>query len=128
MSDPSILWEQDYSAGRNLVTECSERGTALRMTDVGGGANVGALFYNFECPVERYNMPDTLKAQHTARLARARAVFRHGAGVCSIIGDTLGWHDPMGRRSSAKLVEGKYGSRRTRSAETTSTKTLTTAS
>jgi hypothetical protein len=28
------------------------------------GANAGALFYNWEQPVERYNMPDTLKAQH----------------------------------------------------------------
>ena len=33
-----------------------------------GGANVGAMFYNAELPVERYNMPDTLKAQHIAQV------------------------------------------------------------
>ena len=47
-----------------------KRGTALRIIDVEGTANVGAIFYNWENPTERYNMPDTLKAQHIARLTR----------------------------------------------------------
>ena len=42
-----------------------KRGTALRIMDMEGGANVGAIFYNAENPSERYNMPETLKAQHT---------------------------------------------------------------
>jgi hypothetical protein len=40
------------------------------MTDVDGGANVGALFYNHEDRLERYNMADTLKVQHTAYLTK----------------------------------------------------------
>jgi uncharacterized protein YcgI (DUF1989 family) len=47
-----------------------KRGTALRITDLEGGANIGALFYNFECATERYNMADTLKSQHIARLTK----------------------------------------------------------
>ena len=55
------------------------RGVTLRLTDLEGGANFSALFYNFEEKTERYNMPDTLKAQHTAFLTRGHCVLlRHG--------------------------------------------------
>jgi len=87
-----------------------KRGTALRITDVEGGANVGGLFYNFECPTERYNMPDTLKAQHIARLTAGYVLYSDmGRILLSITGDTVGWHDPIGGTSNRKLVESKYG-------------------
>ena len=79
-----------------------KRGTALRITDIEGGANVGALFYNFECPTERYNMPDTLKAQHIARLTKDFVLYSDmGRILCSIIDDSVGWHDPLGGCSAA---------------------------
>jgi urea carboxylase-associated protein 2 len=90
-----------------------KRGTALRITDTEGGANVGALFYNFECPVERYNMPDTLKAQHIARLAKGFVLYSDmGRILCSLVADTVGWHDPIAGCSNAALVRRKYGEAR----------------
>jgi urea carboxylase-associated protein 2 len=90
-----------------------KRGTALRITDPEGGANVGALFYNWENPTERYNMPDTLKAQHIARLTRGDVLYSDmGRILCSIVGDTVGWHDPLSGCSNAALVAGKYGEAR----------------
>ena len=59
--------------------ECFGAGPTLRLTDVDGGANVAALFYNYEDRLERYNMADTLKAQHTAYLTQGlRLLLRHG--------------------------------------------------
>jgi hypothetical protein len=79
-----------------------KRGTALRLTDVEGGANLGALFYNFECPTERYNMPDTLKAQHVARLTKDFVLYSDmGRILCSVTDDTVGWHDPLAGCSKA---------------------------
>lgn len=79
-----------------------KRGTALRITDVEGGANLGALFYNFECTTERYNMPDTLKAQHIARLTKDFVLYSDmGRILCSVTGDSVGWHDPLGGCSKA---------------------------
>ncbi|HBL86295.1 MAG TPA: urea carboxylase, partial [Alcanivorax sp.] len=51
------------------------RGTALRLTDVEGGANVGMLFYNPEEKLERYNAPDSLKGQHTFKLTRGNCLY-----------------------------------------------------
>jgi uncharacterized protein len=109
MNDTPILWEETVQGGANW-SHVLKRGTALRLTDSEGGANVGALFYNFECPVERYNMPDTLKAQHVARLTSELVLYSDmGRVLCSITHDTVGWHDPIGGCSNAALVRARYG-------------------
>ena len=90
-----------------------KRGTALRIADPEGGANAGAIFYNWDNPAERYNMPDTLKAQHTGRLTRGYVLYSDmGRILCSITEDTAGWHDPLSGCSNAAMVNAKYGEAR----------------
>jgi urea carboxylase-associated protein 2 len=85
----------------------------LRLVDLEGGANVAALFYNQEERLERYNMPDTLKAQHTAHLTRGFVCYSDmGRVLCSIVADSVGWHDPIGGLSDAELLRERYGERR----------------
>jgi len=92
-----------------------KRGTSLRLTDTTGRANAGALFYNWENPVERYNMPDTLKAQHIARLTEGCVLYSDmGRILCSITADRVGWHDPLSGCSNVSydgfIIElAKYG-------------------
>lgn len=109
MSESSILWEETVEPGANW-SHVLRRGRSLRLTDIEGGANAGALFYNFECPAERYNMPDTLKAQHIARLTKGFVLYSDmGRILASITEDTVGWHDPIGGCSNASLLRAKYG-------------------
>ena len=109
MNDTSVLWEETVQGGATW-SHVLKRGTALRITDSEGGANAAALFYNFECPVERYNMPDTLKAQHVARVTAGLVLYSDmGRVLCSVTGDTVGWHDPIGGCSNAAMVRAKYG-------------------
>ncbi|MCU1339355.1 MAG: hypothetical protein JWO19_4936 [Bryobacterales bacterium] len=109
MAESAILWEETIQPGATW-SHVLKRGTSLRITDLEGGANVGAIFYNFECPSERYNMPDTLKAQHIARLTKGNALYSDmGRILCSITGDSVGWHDPIGGASNAQSVNSKYG-------------------
>src|SRR5204862_5992757 len=109
MEENSVLWEETIQPGA-AWSHVLKRGTALRLMDLEGGANVGAIFYNFECPVERYNMPDTLKAQHIARLTAGLVLYSDmGRVLCSITDDTVGWHDPIGGCSNASLVKARYG-------------------
>jgi urea carboxylase-associated protein 2 len=112
MSDTPILWEETVPGGATW-SHVLKRGTILRMTDLHGGANAGALFYNFECPVERYNMADTLKAQHIAKLTEGFVLYSDmGRILCSVVHDSVGWHDPIGGCSNAALVKAKYGEAR----------------
>src|SRR5438552_88623 len=112
MEENSVLWEETIQPGA-AWSHVLKRGRALRLVDLEGGANVGAIFYNFDCPVERYNMPDTLKAQHIARLTKGFVLYSDmGRILCSIVEDKVGWHDPIGGTSNAKLVKARYGSSR----------------
>jgi urea carboxylase-associated protein 2 len=90
-----------------------KRGTSLRITDTQGGGNAGAIFYNADNPAERYNMPDTLKAQHTAHLTRGHVLYSDmGRILCSITADTVGWHDPLSGSANEAQVAAKYGEAR----------------
>ena len=105
----SVLWEDVIHGGASwsLVLR---RGRELHIEDSEGGANVAALFYNHECLAERYNMPDTLKAQHTAHLTEGLVLYSDmGRVLCSITNDTRGWHDPLGGHNDAIAVAAKYG-------------------
>jgi uncharacterized protein len=105
----NTLWEEIIQPAASW-SHVLKRGTCLRLTDLDGGANAGALFYNFECTSERYNMPDTLKAQHIARLTTGNVLYSDmGRILCSIVGDTVGWHDPIAGCSNAALLRDRYG-------------------
>jgi urea carboxylase-associated protein 2 len=86
------------------------RGSTLRLTDLEGGANVGLLLYNADLPVERYNMPDTLKSQHTFHLRHPYCLHSDmGRVLASITSDTVGWHDTACGCSDARLVAERHG-------------------
>jgi urea carboxylase-associated protein 2 len=104
-----LLWEECIQPGASWSLNL-KRGNRLRLIDIEGGANAAALFYNRECPSERYNMPDTLKAQHTAHLTTGHALYSDmGRVLCSITADTCGWHDPLCGFTNRKTVTAKYG-------------------
>lgn len=88
------------------------RGTAMRLTDVEGGANVGMLFYNPHNLLERYNAPDTLKCQHTFKLSRGNCLYSDmGRIFCSIVEDDLGWHETVCGSIDARQVAARWGAR-----------------
>jgi uncharacterized protein len=86
--------------------------TQLRLTDVAGGANVGMLFYNPQNTLERYNAPDTLKCQHTFKLTKGHCLYSDmGRIFCSIIDDSVGWHDTVCGASTRRSVAQRWGER-----------------
>lgn len=108
-SPERVLWEEDLPGGAHW-SGLLRRGNTLRLTDVDGTANISALFYNQEEKSERYNMPDTLKAQHTAYLTAGCVCYSDmGRILCSIAEDTCGWHDTICGALDAATLEAKYG-------------------
>jgi uncharacterized protein len=104
-----MSWTEELRDGAHW-SAVLRRGASLRLTDLEGGANVACLLFNAGQPLERYCMPDTLKAQHTARLTAGHVLYSDmGRILASIVEDSLGWHDPLGAISNAALVEQRFG-------------------
>lgn len=108
-SVPNPLCEEALRGGQ-AWSRVVRRGRALRITDVEGGASVAALFYNADAPLERYNMADTLKAQHTAKLTRGHVLYSDmGRILMSIVDDGCGWHDTITGHMNAAQSLAKFG-------------------
>jgi uncharacterized protein len=104
-----LLWEETLPGGCHW-SWILPRGVTLRLTAKGDGANLSLVLYNARQKLERYNMPDTLKAQHTAHLSRGHVLMSDmGCAMASVTGDSLGWHDPLGLLLDAGRMREKYG-------------------
>lgn len=107
-----MLWEEEIPGGSHW-SAVLRRGVTLRVTAAGDDANVAALFYSREQPLERYNMADTLKAQHIAHLTAGCVCYSDmGRILCSITADTCGWHDPLCGLTDAASIAARYGATR----------------
>ena len=86
------------------------RGVGLQLIDLSGAGNVGMLMYNPENLLERLNLPDTLKCQHTFKLTAGHCLYSDmGRIFCSVVEDSWGWHDATSGTCDAALVESKWG-------------------
>lgn len=104
-----LLYEDTLPGGRHW-SFLMKRGHTLRLIDVEGGANVGMLLYNPQNPLERINVPDTLKCQHTFRLTTGNAIYSDmGRVFCCIGEDTAGWHDAASGTCNKALIKRKWG-------------------
>lgn len=79
------VWSAPVRAGR-LVT----------LTALGEGGNCSMLLFGPD-RVDRLNVPDTLKAQMSARITPPMVLMSdRGLALASVVGSTLDWHDCLG--------------------------------
>jgi uncharacterized protein len=108
--ETSSVVHSERLRGGQTWSRVLRRGQRLALTDLEGGAAVAALLFNADDPSERYNMPDTLKAQHIARLTEGFVLYSDmGRVLCSITQDSLGWHDTITGHGTRMHNEARYG-------------------
>ncbi|MDQ8037651.1 MAG: urea carboxylase-associated family protein [Pedobacter sp.] len=105
-----LVVHEDMLRGGMSWSFVVRRGHALRLTASAAGANTSLLMFNADQLLDRYNMPDTLKCQHTFMLTRGHICYSDmGHALMSVIGDSTGWIDTVSGVSNRTLVEAKYG-------------------
>ncbi|RSL34041.1 DUF1989 domain-containing protein [Salibacterium salarium] len=103
------MLEKVFEAGEKWSNPIA-KGKYIRFTALEEGANLSLLLYNANNLTERYNMPDSLKAQHTSHLTKGNVLMSdNGRVLASIVEDSLGWHDPIGGYTTRTLTDSKYG-------------------
>lgn len=86
------------------------KGKYIHFKALGDNANVSILLYNMRDTSERYNMPDSLKAQYTAHLTKGNVLMSdNGRVLASMVEDSLGWHDTISGHTTRLLTDEKYG-------------------
>jgi urea carboxylase-associated protein 2 len=109
-SGPSGLTHSETLRGGQAWSRVLPRHHALRLTAGGDGAAVAMLLYNARQPLERYNMPDTLKAQHTAFITAGRVLYSDfGHVLAGVTADTCGWHDTVTGHQDAAGSQARFG-------------------
>lgn len=108
--DPAKVLFSELVPGGGHWSYRLPRGTTARFTALEAGANVSVVLYSAQEKLERYNMPDSLKAQHTAHYTRGHVLMSDmGRSLASITADTVGWHDPLGLLLDDRRMTEKYG-------------------
>jgi uncharacterized protein len=107
-----VVWSEVLPGGAHWSWRLS-RGTSLRFAALDDRANCAVVLYAAHDPLERYNLPDSLKAQHTAHYTRGHTLMSDmGRALASFTHDTLGWHDPFGGLLDSTRMAQKYGEQR----------------
>ncbi len=110
MNDSAQTVLEETLPGARAWSLILRRGYTLRLTDVEGGGNCSALFFNAQNFLERYNMADTLKAQYTAYLTQGHVCYSDmGRILVALTEDTVGWHDTLCGVSRHAEVVARYG-------------------
>lgn len=103
------IWSKTLKPGEKWSGNIG-KGKYIHFKALGEDANVSLLMYNMFDKSERYNMPDTLKAQYTAHLTRGNVLMSdNGRVLASIVEDSLGWHDSISGITNRLMTDEKYG-------------------
>ena len=103
------IWSKTLKPGEKWSGNIG-RGKYLQFKALGKDANVSVLLYNMRDTSERYNMPDTLKAQYTAHLTKGNVLMSdNGRVLASIVEDSLGWHDTISGYTTRRMTDERYG-------------------
>jgi hypothetical protein len=87
---PGAYWSLSLRAGRQL-----------RLTALDDGAVCSTLVFAAADPVDRLNVPDTLKAQMSACIRPPMVLMSdRGTALASVTGSSLDWHDCLGGHST----------------------------
>ncbi len=109
IANPTPLYSGRLAGGHHWSL-IMRRGHVLRLIDCEGSANLGMLLYNPQDKLERYNAPDTLKCQHSFKLTAGHCLYSDmGRIFCSIVADSLGWHDTVGGTLTDAQLEARWG-------------------
>lgn len=101
----SVLLTHDVPGGA-AWSVLVRAGRVLRLTALADGGNCSSLVYPAADPVDRMNVPDTLKAQMSARIHPPMVLMSdRGVGLASVVDASSDWHDALGGHSLDHHVE-----------------------
>ncbi|MHA3061877.1 urea amidolyase associated protein UAAP1 [Acinetobacter sp. ANC 4636] len=105
------IWSELLPGGHHWSGRI-QKGTILQFQSLAAHANVSLFCVNAADKLERFNMPDSLKGQHTAYLTASHVLYSDlGRVMASIVHDDHGWNDVICGPSRLEQIAQKFGTR-----------------
>ena len=105
------LWTEVLPGGHHWSGRI-QKGALLQFKARSAHANVSLFCVNADDKLERFNMPDSLKGQHTAFLSTGNVLYSDlGRVMASIVTDEHGWNDTLCGASRPEQIEKQFGTR-----------------
>lgn len=93
MSGPLLTHDIPGGAAWSVTVR---RGRRVTLTALGPGANASTLLFAAHDPVDRMNVPDTLKAQMSVCIRPPMVLMSdRGTALASVTASSLDWHDAL---------------------------------
>lgn len=107
--DNQLLWDERIPGGHHWSGRI-KKGGLLQIKALSARANLSCFMVNANDRLEGFNMPDSLKAQHSAFLTRGHVLYSDlGRVMASIVVDEHGWNDVLCGPSTAAQIARNYG-------------------
>ncbi len=96
-----------------------EAGQRLRIVDLEGQQAVDFLCYSAELPIDRLNIPNTIKLNRSLYVTKGTTIYSDKARkMFSVLEDTCGLHDTLAGCCSIEMDLLRYGVKKTTSCRT----------
>ena len=107
--DQQVIWSEKLPGGHHWSGRIP-KGSVLQFKALSADANVSLFCVNAHDRLERFNMPDSLKGQHTAFLTQGHVLYSDlGRVMASIIHDDHGWNDALCGPSRPEQIQATFG-------------------
>jgi uncharacterized protein len=117
-AEPEILLRETVPA-RARWSRRLETGERLRIVDLEGQQAVDFLVYSAELPVDRLNLPNTIKLNKSLYVTKGYKIYSERAQVLlSVVEDSCGFHDTLAGCCSCEIDLVRYGVKKTESCRT----------
>jgi len=109
--DQNEIWSEKLPGGHHWSGRIP-KGTVLQLKALAKNANVSLFCVNANDRLERFNMPDSLKGQHTAYLTQGHVLYSDlGRVMASIVRDDHGWNDVLCGASRPEQIQRTFGTK-----------------
>lgn len=96
-----------------------DRGQTVTFVDLEGQQAVDFLCYSATLPLDRINLPNTIKLNKSLYITKGSKIYSdHARVMMSVIEDTCGFHDTLAGCCSCEIDKVRYGVEKTESCRT----------
>ena len=118
-ANQGTIIRRETVAARGKWSARLEPGQTLTLIDTKGQQAIDFLCYSAELPLDRINIPNTIKLNKSLYITKGSKIYSdHARVMMTVLDDTCGYHDTLAGCCSCEIDKVRYGVVKTESCRT----------